>query len=383
MSEQQKQILIHGGLFLVTLIVTTLAGTEWMLAKYLLWVDENALMGWSDFLRGFEFSIPFLLILTFHEFGHYFMAKYHKIGVSLPYYIPMWLGFILMPTFGTMGAFIRIKDPIYTLKHYFDIGIAGPLAGFVIAIVVIWMGFANLPEPEYIFQVHPEYEQYGLDYADYVYQNDETTSFRFGDNLIFSFFKKHVADPSRLPNENEMIHYPMILAGYLALFFTALNLLPIGQLDGGHILFGLLGPERHEKVSKILFSAFIFYAGLGLVTVNDLVDLSLESLLQFLLVVVAYLYFLQFAATSLFKSRQDRWVFAAAIFGAQFILSHLLGWQGYSGWLLFALILGRFVGIKHPPVYDTTPLTNERKILGWIALLIFVLCFSPEPFVIG
>ncbi len=383
MSEQQRQILIHGGLFLVTLIVTTLAGTEWMLGKYLLWVDEKALMGWSDFLRGFEFSIPFLLILTFHEFGHYFMAKYHKIGVSLPYYIPMWLGFILMPTFGTMGAFIRIKDPIYTLKHYFDIGIAGPLAGFVVALLVIWMGFANLPEPEYIYQVHPEYEQYGLDYADYVYQNDETTSFRFGDNLIFSFFKKNVADPNRLPNENEMIHYPMILAGYLALFFTALNLLPIGQLDGGHILFGLLGPERHEKVSKILFTGFIFYAGLGLVTVNDLVDLSLESLLQFLLAVIAYLYFLQFAATSLFKSRQDRWVFAAAIFGAQFILSHLLGWQGYSGWLLFALILGRFIGIKHPPVYDTTPLTIERKILGWIALLIFVLCFSPEPFVIG
>ncbi len=382
MQNNTKTYLVHFGLVIATLLCTTLSGTEWMLGKYLFWVDDAALMSWADFLRGFEFSIPFLLILTVHEFGHYFTAKYHKIGVTLPYYIPMWLGFLLMPSFGTMGAFIKIKDKIYSTKHYFDIGVSGPLAGFVIAIGVIWYGFATLPEPEYIYQIHPEYEQYGLDYADYAYQDGNSTSFQFGDNLVFTFFEKYVADPDKMPNPNEIIHYPLILAGYLALFFTALNLLPIGQLDGGHIIFGLLGHKRHKVVSKTLYTIFLFYAGLGLVSVSDLQNEGLESLLEFALIMAGYLYFLYVCATSLFTRKQDRLFFATIIFGAQFLLNHLTQLEGYSGWLLFALVIGRFIGVEHPPVLIESKLGTWRTVLGWVALIVFVLCFSPEPFIV-
>ncbi|MFY0606928.1 MAG: site-2 protease family protein [Cyclobacteriaceae bacterium] len=382
MPKLLKGYLLHIGLFIAALLSTTLAGAEWMFGKYLFWVEEVALMSWGDFVSGFHFSIPFLLILTVHEFGHYFTARYHRIGVTLPYYIPMWLGFILMPSFGTMGAFIKIKDRIYSTKHYFDIGISGPLAGFVVALAVIWYGFATLPEPEYIYQIHPEYEQYGLEYAQYVYQNENTMSFRFGSNLIFAFFEEYVADPIRMPNPNEIIHYPYLLAGYLALFFTALNLLPIGQLDGGHILFGLLGHRRHHQVSKVLYTLFLFYAGLGLISVEDLRTADLESGLEFALIMGGYLYFLYICATSMFIKKQDRWLFASIIFGLQFGLHHFTHLEGYSGWLLFALIIGRFIGVEHPPVLVESNLSIQRKILGWVALVVFVLCFSPEPFII-
>lgn len=382
MNKQNKQLLIHISLFVITVIATTVSGAEWMYGKYVLWVDEPAQMTWNDFVGGFQFSIPFLLILTVHEFGHYFTARHHNIRVTLPYYIPFWLGFILAPSFGTMGAFIRIKDHIYSLRHYFDVGISGPLAGFVVALAVIWYGFANLPEPEYIYQIHPEYEQYGLDYADHVYDDGNAASFRFGNNLIYWFFEEYVADPARMPNPNEIIHYPILLAGYLALFFTALNLLPIGQLDGGHILFGLVGARRHRQVSGALFTIFLFYAGLGLVTIHDLQDVGIESSLQYLLLIVAYVYFLYICAFSMFDKKQDRWTFAAVMFTSQFLVHFLFQIEGYSGWLLFAFVLGRVLGVKHPPVLDNTPLSRERRILGWIALIIFVLSFSPEPFIV-
>ena len=136
------------------------------------------------------YSIPFLTILTVHEFGHYLTAKYHNVKVTLPFYIPLWLGFIPLPfTIGTAGAFIRIKEMIHSRKQYFDIGIAGPLAGFVVAVLVLTYGFTHLPPPEYIFEIHPEYKEYGLNYEDYVY--DLLPGYLvMGDNLLFMFFEK-------------------------------------------------------------------------------------------------------------------------------------------------------------------------------------------------
>ncbi|RED96163.1 site-2 protease family protein [Marinoscillum furvescens] len=382
MTKRTKQLLLHLGLFVLTLIATTLAGTEWMYSKYLFWVEEDVRMTWQDFFGGLHFSLPFLLILTVHEFGHYFTARYHKINVTLPYYIPMWLGFILAPSFGTMGAFIKIKDRIYSLKHYFDVGVSGPLAGFVIALGVIWYGFTHLPEPEYIYQIHPEYEQYGANYADHVYEEEGMVTFRFGDNIIYWFFENYVADPERMPHPNEIIHYPYLLAGYLALFFTALNLLPIGQLDGGHILFGLLGAKNHWKVSQALFTIFVFYAGLGVVSIADLPSTGTGDMLNYLLLMGAYIYFLYACTHSMFPAKQSRWLFATVIFTAQFVVHTAFDITGYSGWMLFALMLGRFLGIQHPPVIDRTPLSSGRKVLGWIALIVFILSFSPEPFIL-
>lgn len=382
MNKSQKQLALHIGLFFVTFATTTLAGAEWMYSKMLFWVDEGSQMTWGDFKGGLNFSIPFLLILTSHEFGHYFTAKYHKIRVTLPYYIPFWLGFVLAPSFGTMGAMIRIKGHIHRLKHYFDIGISGPLAGFIVAFGAIWFGFAHLPEPEYIFQIHPEYEKFGPDYADHVYESGDMVTFKFGDSLLFRIMQSYIADPERIPHPNEIIHYPCLLAGYLALFFTALNLLPIGQLDGGHILFGMVGGKWHSRISMSVFSAFLFYAGLGLTSMADLQDISLGSCIEFLLTMAVHIYVLYIASFSMFEKKQNRLLFAVILFVAQFAAHYLFDISGYFGWMLFGIVLGRFLGVKHPPVIDKGPLSAGRKVLGWIALAIFILCFSPKPFIL-
>ena len=374
MDKEKRRKIIQPALFIVTFITTTLAGTEWTLGKYLVLG-----MTWSDFVVGFSFSVPFLGILTVHEFGHYFTARYHHIKVSLPYYIPLWFGFILGPSIGTMGAFIRIREHIGSRLKYFDVGISGPLAGFVVALGVLYYGFTNLPPQEYIYRVHPEYEQYAT--IDEAIEATDGIPIQLGGNLLFNFFKEYVADPERIPHENEMMHYPWLLAGYLALFFTALNLLPIGQLDGGHVLFGLLGPEKHAIISRVLFTAFIFYAGLGWVTVHDLkgpdTDIS-----AFLFSIAAYVAIVYISAYSVFKEKRDRLLYAAALLAGQFILNMFTGWEGYQGWLLFGILIGRVLGVDHPPVYDRRELSTGRKILGWIALIVFVLCFSPQPLVI-
>lgn len=420
MNEQNKTRLIQVSLFFVTLTVTTFSGAEWMTGRFLFYGDS--LMSFNDFLNGFQYSIPFILILTCHEFGHYFTAKYHNVKTTLPYYIPMWLGFLPSMSFGTMGAFIQIKDIILSRKQYFDIGIAGPLAGFFIAIGVIFYGYANLPEPEHIFKIHPEYEQFGLEYEkhvyDYEFQNEQfyqsylesrkadSVSFlvsssseeeswafpefqslesypnmAFSKPLLFQLIESFIPDKSRIPNEMEIMHNPYLLAGLLALFFTALNLFPIGQLDGGHIVFGLLGSKNSEIVSKILFTVFVFYAGLGLVNINELRDVSIESSLNFLILILGYLYFLYVCAFSMFESKRDRLTYAAAILSVQFLLNFLFEWEGYVGWLLFSLVLGRFVGIKHPDVVDDRPLDIKRQVLGWLTLVLFILSFSPKPFI--
>src|SRR5688572_20670788 len=181
MNSERKRVLIQVGLFIITVITTTLAGAELTYSKSILFTPDYS---WNDFLSGFEFSIPFLFILTVHEFGHYFTARYYKIKVSLPYYIPIPPLPILL-NIGTFGALIRLREKVYSKKQNFDIGIAGPLAGFVAALFVLYYGFANLPAPEYIYKFHPEYEQYGLNYADTVYDSLKpyTADVVFGKNL--------------------------------------------------------------------------------------------------------------------------------------------------------------------------------------------------------
>lgn len=373
-DKEQKTKVIQLTLFVVTLISTTLAGAEWMTGKSILYGAQTIDM--SEFLNGLQFSIPFLGILTIHEFGHYFTAQYHKVRVTLPYYIPLWLGFLGGPSIGTMGAVIRIKDHINSRKKYFDIGIAGPLAGFIIALFVLQYGFTHLPPIDYVFKIHPEYEQWGKDYHLYAYENKDMIGITLGPNLLFWFFENYVAnDTSLIPHPNEMLHYPYLLAGYLALFFTALNLLPIGQLDGGHILYGLIGEKKHRFVSGSLFLVFIYYAGLGVVNPFVLSD--------YLFVEIFYFIFLYYCFHRFTPLKRNRLMYASIIFSAQFATSFLFPHvEGYTGWLLFAFVLGRFLGIYHPPVLHNEPLDFKRKVLGWISLAVFVVSFSPQPFII-
>lgn len=377
-----KRNFIHLSLFLITLLTTTLSGAEWMHGSSFFWVENT--MSWEHFVAGFHFSIPFLFILTAHEFGHYFTARSYRIRVSLPYYIPMWLGFLPIPSpsIGTIGAFIRIIDRMKTPKEVFDVGVAGPLAGFIPAIILLTYGFTHLPPPEHIFTIHPEYEKYGLDYAQHIYQETKGLNLRLGDNLIFWFFKNYVADPELLPHPYELMHYPYIFAGFLALFFTALNLMPIGQLDGGHILFGLIGRRWHNIVSPIIYVIFMFYAGLGMPIPLDIFG---RAVIEWSDVLTNFLYFMFlwicFKGIALEQVRSI--TVAVVVFGLQYIIAlYYPSTEGYSGWLLFGLLLGRFLGIYHPPALYEEPLSLGRKIIGWISLLIFVLSVTPQPFII-
>ena len=372
MNRDQRRVVIQTVLFLLTLVCTTLAGAEWRYGRNVLMHDFS----WSDFLGGLEYSIPFLLILTTHEFGHYLTARYHKVKATLPYYLPM-------PPFplsiGTMGAVIRMKSKIHSKKQNFDIGLAGPLAGFVMALIVLFYGFTHLPEPEYIFQIHPEYEQYGLNYADHVYDQipDGVPDVYFGKNLLFLFFEKVVGDPARVPNPRELMHYPYLFAGFLSLVFTSLNLWPIGQLDGGHVVYGLFGYRIHKIIATIAFFILLLYAGIGVIDLtqdpNDLV-----------LWIGGSLVFLYMSLFAFGLPQKDTLMYALLILAFFLVISWLFPTaQGYSGWLLYVFILGRFFGVQYPPAEIEEPLDNKRIVLGWITLLIFVITFSPAPVVIN
>lgn len=371
MNKNTKTYLLHISLFVITFITTTIAGEWWIHGKMWLFTDYS----WEDFSHGFKYSIPLLLILTVHEFGHYFTARFHKVKTSLPYYIPL-------PPFpffiGTMGALIRIKEHVHSKKQHFDIGVAGPVAGFVVALAVITYGYTNLPEPEYIYEIHPEYAQYEGNYEDYAYEKrDSVISVSVGKPLLFLMYEEYVVeDPARIPNSHELMHYPWLFAGFLALLFTSLNLMPIGQLDGGHVLYGLLGYKRHKKVATVVFIAFLFYAGLGAVTPYDGTEELFWSL-------PLYMLFLYVSLRGLRKSRMTTLMYALIIFTVQFVISLIEPTiEGYYGWMLFALVVGRVLGVHHPPSLIEEPLDMKRKILGWLALIIFILSFSPAPLLI-
>ena len=382
MNQDSKRYLIHSSLFLVTLFTTTLAGAEWTSGKSLIAFTEQGVFfndhyTLSDFYSGLPYSICFLLILTAHEFGHYFTALYYRVKTTLPYYIPLPpIGLM----FGTLGALIRIKSPIRSTQQNFDIGIAGPLAGFVVAVGFLFYGFTHLPPPEYIFQFHPEYEKFGLEYANYVYTNEfmplGSVDVIIGKNLFFLFFENFVADPNRMPNMHEIIHYPFLFAGFLSLVFTSINLLPVGQLDGGHVLYGLVGFKLHRVIASAIFLAFLFYAGLGYVRPTEPTDKLIYE-------IPLFVGFLFLALRGLKLSLRDNLLIALSIFTLQYALVYIFPTiQGYPGWLLFAFIIGRFIGIEHPPSEIEQPLTKGRIILGWIALIIFVICFTPDPIIL-
>lgn len=416
MRKRHKRYLIQSALFIITIITTTRAGVEWM------GLNERE-MTWSIFAQGLLFSIPFLGILTIHEFGHYITAKIYKVKVTLPYYIPFYIPFL--NTIGTMGAFIRIKSPLKSKREIFDIGVAGPLAGFVAALVILFYGFTHLPEPEHIYQIHPQYKTYGLDYDKHVYSyefsrnqdsiqteaykktgapfinflermgwvspewrtkpfkpQEEYISIAMDKNLLLLFFENYVADNSEwIPNEYEIFHYPFIFAGFLALFFTALNLLPIGQLDGGHILFGLFGNKGHLYISRTIFILLVYFSGVGVFKNNFIgnVFLNIENLLIF---GPLYLYFLYFLFSRFSENWKNNLMAASCIFAAQFFTELLFpAFTGISAlYLVFSILIGRFLGLQHPPAYYEEPLDLKRKVIGWISLLIFILCFTPNLF---
>ena len=200
---------------------------------------------------------------------------------------------------------------------------------------------------------------------------------QFGDNLLFYFFKQIVPDPSRIPNPHELMHYPVLMAGFLALLFTSINLFPIGQLDGGHITYGLFGEKRHRLIATVTFVTLVLYSGLGLVKPSDP-----GEVLQWSIPLTLLFYFFCFGALKI--SLENTIMITLLVFAVQLLISWIFpNLVGYSGWIFFIFLIGRFVGIQHPPSEIEQPLDPTRVALGWLALLIFVISFTPVPITFG
>ncbi len=219
-SDEKPRIVIpplNIGLFFGTLLTTLMAGTL---------MEGGNPFALSDLAMGFPFSATLLLILGCHEFGHYFYGKRHNVDVTLPYFIPA-------PTFiGTLGAVIRIKSPIQHRKALLDIGAAGPIAGFVVAVPLLFYGLSRSTVVEGI----------------------PGGSVILGESLLMKLATA-IVFPGLAETQDILLH-SVAFAGWIGLLVTMLNLLPIGQLDGGHITYALLG-RRHDKIAKWAFLMLI------------------------------------------------------------------------------------------------------------------------------
>ncbi|MCS6953266.1 MAG: site-2 protease family protein [Bryobacterales bacterium] len=222
-------------LFAATLVTTTAVGGSlaYNFRHDLPAIDLDRSLGslahWRElsfWLDGLSFSLTLLTILLAHELGHYFVCLYYRLDASPPYFLPS-------PTLiGTFGAFIRIRSPIYSRRVLFDVAVAGPIAGFVFLLPALTIGLAYS-------RVAPGIALRG----DVVF--DTPPILRLFESLIFP----------GVPSEDISLH-PMARAAWVGVFATALNLLPIGQLDGGHLLYAFVG-ERHRLLSRLFLAALI------------------------------------------------------------------------------------------------------------------------------
>ncbi len=183
----------------------------------------------TTLVQGVAYSICLMAILLLHELGHYITARYYGVAASLPYFIPFPLNI-----FGTCGAVIKMQGVIPNRKALFDIGIMGPVAGVVVALPVTIVGIA-------LSEVLPAAEL-------------ETGYLRLGDSLLFATLT-HIIHGS-LPEGSDLLLHPIGFAGWAGMFVTALNLIPIGQLDGGHIVYALFY-KSSAKIYRLVFLAFV------------------------------------------------------------------------------------------------------------------------------
>lgn len=247
----------------------------------------------ATYLRyGLSFSLSLLFILISHEMGHYVACRLYKVDATLPFFIPT--PPMLGPA-GTFGAFIKIRSPLPSRKAVFDIGVAGPIAGFVALIPIAVIGVATMQ------QASPQ-------------QLAEGSGIVFSDPLLMQLIASFAG-----VNLGISIGNAFYFAAWVGLLVTALNLIPSGQLDGGHAVFAVCGETIHRWTGRIAF------------------------ILMAILSVLGWLFF-----------------------------------NSPSGFLI-AILLGIMMKIRHPVPWDQTPLDAKRKAVAFLVLLIFVLCFLPFP----
>ena len=318
---------LHITLFLLTVLSTITAGVSWRGG-----VDTFDI---ANLGIGVEYSFLILLFLSAHEFGHFIAARLHDVDATLPFYIPFPGAAVGMINFGTFGAVIKTRSKVPSNKAMFDIGVAGPIAGFIVCIGILAIGFARLPGIEYLQAIHPGYPHIQLHPGEF--------EMGFGRTLLYSLLERIFANPNGyLPPMTEIYHYPMLCVGWFGLFVTSLNLLPVGQLDGGHLTYTLFGKRSHNVLGKIT-AAFLFLIALP------------DAIVQY---------------TEGTGYQLPEW-------------AHHITINGGSTWLAWALITTLVIRFRHPETGDESPLDTRRKIIGYLTLAILALSFTPSPFEIG
>lgn len=316
LSISAREWRLHGALFLLTIITTTLAGMLLVVPElppyeppfsgplgYLLYVPlaflhtivELIKFGLAEpglIAQGVAFSASLLAILFSHEMGHYLACRYYKVNATLPYFIPAPPLFLA----GTFGAFIKIRSPIPSRRALFDIGLAGPLAGFVVALPLSVVGVLtvgpSVPPPD--------------------------NAIFFNDPLLFRLIAKLLG----VPLDQNALTTPYYMAAWIGLLVTSLNLMPVGQLDGGHGTFAVFGPRAHHVIARVAF------------------------------VVTAILAILGFY------------------------------WHNSPSGFLYTILLAVMMRVPHPAPAVMEPLGAKRIAIAILTLVVFILCFWPFPITI-
>jgi membrane-associated protease RseP (regulator of RpoE activity) len=311
---------LHGLLLLITLATATIAGVLFPFGRINSLPDSDP-NGWPEFVAfistlpqryvtligtaihhivtdtsylidGLSFSISLLFILMSHEMGHYVACRLYRVDATLPFFIPT--PPMIGPA-GTFGAFIKIKSPMPSRRAVFDIGVAGPIAGFIALIPIAIIGVLRLHQiPVSRLEIPGE-----ISFADPLFMR------------LLGALLGH--DPT------VSVGNPFFYAAWVGLLVTALNLIPSGQLDGGHAIYAALGKKVHFFTGRI---AFVLMAGLS---------------------IIGFVFY-----------------------------------NSPSGFLV-AVLLGVMLRIRHPEPYDQTPLDTKRKLIALLTLVIFILCFTPFP----
>lgn len=240
---------LHAILFLATLVTTLgagalMSGSDPFLTRVLrlgqMQIPYPSGIDWSELMLGVPFALPFLGVLLAHEMGHYVAARVHRVRASLPYFIPFPPYFSII---GTIGAFIRLKGPTVKRSILFDVGSAGPIASFVVSLPLLAVGLGMSTRT-------PGSTSLATPFAiEFVGQ-----TIWLGNGLVMHLMAG-LFGPAEVGET--LIHlHPLALVGWLGLFVTALNLLPLGQLDGGHVLYAI-APRRHRLAARLFFVLLI------------------------------------------------------------------------------------------------------------------------------
>jgi hypothetical protein len=301
MSEatSEQKTWLNGLLFVLTVLTVWTAGLVWSAgfarpdappASSLSALLVRAFRDTGLYPMAALYAAVLMTILVGHELGHYLTCRRHGVRATLPFFMPG------PPFLGTFGAFIRIKSPLYFKRQVFDIGANGPLAGFILTVPMLAVGMSH---SRVIPIVHAEEGLF------------------FGEPLLFRLMS--ILFFGRIPEGSFLNLHPIVWAGWVGLLMTALNLLPIGQLDGGHIAYALLG-RRARPLSVLMVG---------------------------LLVVMGVFFHMT-------------WLFLAV--------------------LILVLEFRSKTGLRHPPVLDEdAPLGRKRAILSAVVIAIFILSFVPDP----